>query len=124
MPEPSPHLSGVPFAPLYHHDGRFIRAAGLFAFARRDLCGGGYVVLHLELAEAINRVAGPGHPRWAWALGEGLDTLLVHVAGWKAAPATGPEMRWHPEAQVVFGEAIEPEVRAAAVVAQALAARA
>ena len=123
MPEPSPHLSGVPFTPLYHRDGRFIRAAGLFAFARHDTPGGGHVVLHLELAEAINRVAGPGHPRWAWALGEGLDTLLVHVAGWRAAPATGPEMRWHPQAQVLIGEA-DAEDPAAALVAQALAARA
>jgi hypothetical protein len=49
-------IDGVPFAALYHHDGRFIRAPGLFAFARRDP-DGGYTVLHLELADAINRRA-------------------------------------------------------------------
>jgi hypothetical protein len=124
MPEPSPHLSGVPFLPLHHHDGRFIRAAGLFAFARRDMLGGGHVVLHLELAEAINRAAGPGHPRWAWALGEGMNTLLVHVAGWRADPASGPGMTWHPQAQVILGEIAAPEDAAAAVMAQALTARA
>lgn len=53
-------IAGVPFLALYHHDGRFLRLPGLFAFARwkRD---GLYEVLHLEFAEDIARAAGPGH---------------------------------------------------------------
>lgn len=125
-PSRSPHLSGVPFAPLYHHDGRFIRAAGLFAFARRNRLGGGFLVLQLELTEAINRAAGPGHPRWAWALGEGLDTLLVHVAGWK----TGRQQRFRrcagiPTRRWYSARPSRPKfVPAAALVGPALAVRA
>lgn len=103
MPDPCPSLCGVPFMPLHHHDGRFVRVAGLFAFARRNP-DGGYVVLHLELTEAINRTGVSGHPRWAWALGEGMNTLLVHMAGREASQANGPEAAWHPLAQVVFAE--------------------
>lgn len=99
-------ISGVPFLALGHHDGRFVRTAGLFAFARR-IPSGGYQVLHLGLSAAINREAGPGHARWGWALGAGMDSLLVHLFGKPAevaadAPADLGTVTWHPEAQVDF----------------------
>lgn len=37
-------------------------------------------VLHLELTDNIAQHAGPGHPRWSWALGQGMNELLVHLA--------------------------------------------
>ena len=99
-------IGGVPFMPLGHHDGRFVRTGGLFAFARRDP-NGAYTVLHLEMTAAINRDAGPGHPRWGWSLGEGLDTLLVHMAGRPVllAKDAHPDLEtvlWHAEAEVVI----------------------
>jgi len=95
-------IHGVPFMALHHHDGRFVRAPGLFAFARRRPCGE-YEVLHLELAEAINRVAGPGHDRWLFALAARMDTLLVHLFGVRVAlpadalPSTDT-VAYHPQA--------------------------
>ncbi len=100
-------IDGVPFFGVSHHDGRFIRAPGLAALARRDP-DGGYTILHFELCEAINRTAAPDHPRWAWALSQGLDTLLVHLAAHEARlPDAGevepaPPIRWHLEAQAPF----------------------
>lgn len=108
MPDPI-LIDGVPFFAVSHHDGRFIRAPGLAALARRDP-DGGYTILHFELCEAINRSAAPDHPRWAWALMQGLDTLLVHLAAHEArlpdaAQAQyAPPIRWHPAAQAPFGE--------------------
>ncbi len=104
-------IDGVPFSALCHHDGRFIRAPGLFAFARREP-DGRYTILHFELTEAINRYAGVGHPRWGWALSQGMDTLLVHLASASASLAgAGDEVRavlWHPDAEVRMGET-EPQ---------------
>jgi hypothetical protein len=103
-------IDGVPFLAVSHHDGRFIHAAGLFAFARRD-ADGGYTILHFELSGAIDRGAGPDHPRWTWSLSEGLNTLLVHLAGKPARMADtqtlarAPQIRWHQLAQAPFGEA-------------------
>ena len=97
-------IGGVPFMALGHHDGRFVRTAGFFAFARRTPSGG-YEVLHLELSPAINREAGPGHPRWGWAIGAGMDSLLVHLFGKPAevtADASLETVTWHAEAQVAF----------------------
>lgn len=99
-------IGGVPFFALSHRDGRFVRRPGLFAFARRQ-ASGVYEVLHLEMAEAIDRTAGPGHPRWAWALGVGMNALLVHGFGSPAllpdqAPMDWETVAWHPHAQVVF----------------------
>lgn len=99
-------IGGVPFVAMSHHDGRFLRTAGLFAFARRPIVGA-YTVLHLEMTAAINQAAAPHHPRWAWALAAGMDTLLVHMFGRPAAlganvtPHTDT-VDWHPEAQVDF----------------------
>lgn len=99
-------IGGVPFMALGHHDGRFVRTAGLFAFARRTPSGG-YEVLHLGLSAAINREAGPGHPRWGWAMRAGMDSLLVHLFGKPAeipagAPADLETVTWHAEAEVAF----------------------
>ena len=100
-------IAGVPFLAVCHHDGRLIRSGGLFVFARRD--GGQRTILHMELAEAINRHAGPSHPRWAWALTQGLNELLVSLASASSDVETGadrPGALWHPEAE--FWPADEP----------------
>ncbi|WP_168075251.1 hypothetical protein [Caulobacter sp. SSI4214] len=97
-------IDGVAFMSLYHHDGRFVRGDGLFAFARRDP-DGGRTILHFELAQDIHRVAGPDHPRWAYAVSQGMNELLVHLAGSQQRPGeTAPDavsrpIRWaiHPD---------------------------
>jgi hypothetical protein len=99
-------IGGVPFLALGHHDGHFVRTGGLFAFARR-LYGGEHLVLHFEMTEAIIRVADPSHPRWGWCLGEGMDTLLVHMAGRPArlSADASPDLEtvvWHPDAIVLM----------------------
>lgn len=99
-------VGGVPFMALDHHDGRFVRTGGLFAFARHTPSDD-FLVLHFEMAAAINRVADHSHPRWGWCLGQGMDTLLVHMAGRPAClPAdASPNLEtvlWHPEAQMVM----------------------
>ena len=101
-------IGGVPFMALGHHDGRFVRTAGLFAFARLE-AGGVVTVLHFEMTAAINQSAGPGHPRWSWALSEGMDCVLVHLFGRAARlPAdASPDLEtvaWHPEAEVCLPE--------------------
>lgn len=77
------NLAGVPFLVLGHHDGGFIHAAGVFAFARRE-GDGSREVLHLELAEDVSRAAGPTHPAWPAAMAAGMNELLVHLAGRQA----------------------------------------
>jgi hypothetical protein len=99
-------IGGVPFIALGHRDGRFVRSAGLFAFARRERAGR-FTVLHFEMTEAINRGAGPGHARWDWCAGEGMNVLLVHLAGRPAVVPAGvgaevDTVEWHPGAQVAF----------------------
>jgi hypothetical protein len=100
------YIGGVPFLTLGHRDGRFVRSAGLFAFVRRER-GGRFTVLHFEMTEAINRSARPGHARWDWCAGEGLNALMVHLAGRAAVVPAGVEpgvdtVVWHPGARVVF----------------------
>jgi hypothetical protein len=106
MPE-TVFIAGVPFLALYHRDGRLIRSGGLFVFARRE--GRRRTILHMELAEAIDRRAGPSHARWAWALTQGLNELLVSLAS-TACGVEGaedqPGVLWHPEAE--FWPADEP----------------
>lgn len=105
-------IDSVRFFAIGHHDGRRVRAPGLFAFARRD-ADGGYTILHFELAEDIARRADIAHGRWAWALAQGMDTLLVHLAGKaSSAPsaadlAAAPRVSWSPHAQAPFGEGDE-----------------
>jgi hypothetical protein len=94
-------IAGVAFKALFHHDGRFVRSAGLFAFAKRQ--GRSHLILHLELTDAINRWAGPAHTRWSWALREGMNELLACPASSPASvegtSRTEPVV-WHPEAEV------------------------
>lgn len=93
-------IDGAPFFAVSHHDGRFIRAPGLAALARRD-ADGGYTVLHLQHCEAINREMGPGHARWGWALALGLNTLLVQPTDRDLSRDLGavpPPIRWHADA--------------------------
>lgn len=111
-------IDGVPFFAVSHHDGRFIRAPGLVALARRDP-DGGYTIFQFELCEAINRTATSDHPRWAWALSQGLSTLLVHLAEHEAQlpgaeeAANAVPIRWHSGAQAPIGEPSEvPSSRA------------
>lgn len=96
-------INGVAFMSLFHHDGRFVRGGGLFAFARRDL-DGGRTIFHFELAQDISLAAGPGHQRWSWAMSQGMNELLVHMAGSQQrhgepmSDALAPPLRWalHP----------------------------
>jgi hypothetical protein len=73
-------IGGVQFMSLYHHDGRFVRGGGLFAFARRDP-DGGRTIFCLDLAQDISRQADCGHAAWAHAVSNGMNELLVHRAG-------------------------------------------
>jgi len=116
-------IDGVAFMSLFHRDGRFVRGGGLFAFARRDP-DGGRTILHFELAQDISQAAGPGHRRWGWAVSQGMDELLVHLAGSQQQPgdiADGvaePPIRWalHPADQAGDEDAagLEGEARHAA----------
>jgi len=78
-------IDGVGFMSLHHHDGRFVRGGGLFAFARRDP-DGGRTIFCLELAKDISREAGPGHRAWGHAVTSGMNEVLVHMAGSQQAP--------------------------------------
>jgi hypothetical protein len=106
-------IGSVPFMALEHHDGRFARTGGLFAFARRTPSDK-ILVLHFEMTAAINRVADHSHPRWGWCLAQGMDTLLVHMAGRPARlPAdASPDLEtvlWHPEAEMVMIDTLADE---------------
>ncbi|AYV48619.1 hypothetical protein CFHF_19605 [Caulobacter flavus] len=78
-------IDRVSFMSLHHHDGRFVRGAGLFAFARRDP-DGGRTIFCLELAQDISREAVSGHRAWSHALTRGMNEVLVHLAGTQSAP--------------------------------------
>lgn len=99
-------IGGVPFIALDHHDGRFVRTGGLFAFARHTPSDD-FLVLHFEMAAAINRVADHSHARWGWCLGQRMDALLVHMAGRRTrlsgdASSDLETVLWHPEAECVL----------------------
>lgn len=68
--------AGVPFLVVGHHEGRFIRAPGLWGFARRGPRDE-HTLLFLDHADAINETAGPGHTKWAEAMALGMDELHV-----------------------------------------------
>lgn len=78
-------IDGVGFMSLHHHDGRFVRGSGLFAFARRDP-DGGRTIFCLELAKDISREAVSDHRAWAHAIARGMNEVLVHLAGSQQAP--------------------------------------
>lgn len=97
-------IYGVAFMSLYYRDGRFVRGGGVFAFSRRDL-DGGRTIFHLEPVPDISRFADTTHARWDWAMKNGMNELLVHLAGsqqtpGELAPGVGsPPIRWllHPD---------------------------
>lgn len=93
-------VDDLPFVALFHHDGRFMRGAGIFAFARYE-ADGALTILHLEPSDAINRAAIPSHPRWAWAMEQGMNRLLVHLnaARRRAYRSTPVTVQFHPEAR-------------------------
>ena len=69
--------AGVRFVPIYHHDGRFFRGPGLFAFVRRgeDEDRTLLFVGHSEsIASAVS-----GHRLWAEALGLGFNELNINL---------------------------------------------
>ena len=78
-------IDGVGFMSLHHHDGRFVRGGGLFAFARRD-ADGGHTIFCLELSSDISREAVSGHRAWSHAISRGMNEVLVHLAGSQQAP--------------------------------------
>jgi hypothetical protein len=69
--------AGVAMLPLGHHDGRFIRSPGLYAFVRREP-DWSRTLLWVGHADDIAAAAGPGHPQWTPALLMGMNEL--HVA--------------------------------------------
>jgi len=53
-------------------------------------------ILHMELAEVISQRAGPGHPRWARAIGNGMNDLLVCLASAPlAVTEEDADVAWH-----------------------------
>lgn len=68
--------AGVRFWAVSHHDARHIRSPGLYAFVRRGP-GEERVLLYIDHADCIARVADASHPHWAEALGLGMNE--VHV---------------------------------------------
>ena len=66
--------AGIPFLPVFHHDARFFRQPGLYAFVRR--CGEDRTLLFVghgeNLASAVT-----GHPLWGEALKLGFNELDV-----------------------------------------------
>ncbi|WP_240633717.1 hypothetical protein [Caulobacter flavus] len=85
-------IDGVRFMSVYHHDGRFMRGAGTFAFCRRD-ADGGRTVFCLDAAQDISRVALPGHRAWAYAVTQGMNELLV-VFGERLDATALPSLRY------------------------------
>lgn len=92
-------INGVGFMRLNHHDGRFVRGEGLYAFARQD-ADGGHTLFCLEMARDISRVADVSHDAWGHAVARGMNELLVHLAGTQQTPgevgaeATFPPIRF------------------------------
>ena len=78
--------------------------------------GAARVILHMELASAINLRAVPGHPLWDWALTNGLNELLVCLASvpLQVREADG-DVVWHQDAEFWpgSGELTELEVNGA-----------
>ena len=67
---------GVAFTPLHHHDARFFRAPGLYAFVRR--CPQhGPLMLFAGQAENLAQEATPSHPVWPEALRLRMEELHI-----------------------------------------------
>ncbi len=69
--------AGVRFLPLNHHDARFFRCPGLWAFVRRE-ASGERTLLYVDQSD---NVAGAviGHRLWSEALGLGLNELNINL---------------------------------------------
>jgi hypothetical protein len=76
MPTGRIEWAGVPFLSLGLHDGRMLRAPGLYGFVRRGP-GDERVLLFVDQAEIIASAAGPSHPCWDQALALGMNELHV-----------------------------------------------
>ena len=68
--------AGVPFLPVFHHDGRFFRTPGLYAFVR-NLCGM-RTLLYVDHADNI-AVATEGHGHWGELIRLGCNELDVNT---------------------------------------------
>jgi hypothetical protein len=68
--------AGVRFVPMFHHDGRFFRCPGLFAFVSRE--GDERTLLFVDQAENIS-AAVEGHRVWADALALGFNELNINL---------------------------------------------
>ena len=76
---------GVAFTPLHHHDARFFRAPGLYAFVRR--CPQhGPLMLFAGQAENLAQEATPSHPVWP----EALSGLRRCGSGWTSFTYASP----------------------------------
>ncbi|MDG2528053.1 hypothetical protein [Caulobacter endophyticus] len=71
-------IDGRRFLSLHHRDGAFLRGGGHFAFSRRAP-DGERTILHMERADDIAMIAGPGHPAWSDALSKGMNELLISL---------------------------------------------
>jgi hypothetical protein len=84
---------------LYHHDGKFVRGRGVFAFSRQDL-DGHRTIFWLEAGADISPAALPGHPAWAFAISRGMNEVLVRLgadvvtSAVEAAVPAQPGLRW------------------------------
>lgn len=66
--------AGVPFLPVFHHDARFFRCAGLYAFVHRQ--GDERTLLFVGHGETI-AASVQGHALWGEALRLGFNELDV-----------------------------------------------
>lgn len=67
--------AGYGFHALGHHDGAFIKQAGLFGFVRRT--DEDRLLLFIGHSELIANTADPAHPAWGDALALGMNELHV-----------------------------------------------
>lgn len=70
-------MASEEFLTVDAHDGRFFAAPGVFRFV--EVSGGRRRVLHEEETSDIAASAGPRHPRWSWALSQGLTRLEIRL---------------------------------------------
>jgi len=69
--------AGVRFLPLYHHDARFFRCPGVWAFVRREVSGD-RTLLYVDHTDNIASAVA-GHRLWSEALGLGLNELNISL---------------------------------------------
>ena len=69
--------AGVRLAPMFHHDHRFFRCPGLFAFVRAG-AGEDRTILFVDHAENIASAV-HGHPMWDDAMRLGFNELNINI---------------------------------------------